>query len=176
MVKHHTHLLRKLREKGWSDEELEYALHILSQSQDKKTRIHKIIDKIIPWFLFTTIFIGNLLIIFTTVPLLVFMPNLVLYGILSMLGFCFGFLFEIVIRDLKHILLIHHRFVMHILLPFIAIVGGGIVLYISNSIIPHLAVFNRHPFVLAGVYIFSFILPFILAKYLYLSLHKNKVV
>ncbi len=176
MVKHHTHLLKKLREKGWSDKELEYALDVMSQSHTHKSSLQKFVDAIMPWFLFIAIASGNILVMFAIIPLLVFMPNIVLYGLLAILGFCFGFLFEVIIKDLKHTFLIHHHLIMHILLPIIAVIGGGFVFLLSNMALPHLIVFERLPFFLAAVYIFFFILPTLLSRFFIYEHYKDDVV
>ncbi|MFT4312929.1 MAG: hypothetical protein ACMXYA_00830 [Candidatus Woesearchaeota archaeon] len=165
MVKHHTHLLEKLRKKGWTEKELEYALYVMSQSHSHKSRKHKFLDAIMPWFLFISILAGNFIIMFTVVPLLVFMPNFVIYVILSLLGFCFGFLYEIIIRDLEHAWFIHHKIALHIIIPFIALIGGGFIFIISYAVLPQLMVFPRPSFVFATIYILSFITPLLLAKF-----------
>jgi len=166
MVKHHTHLARKLRAKGWTEDELAYAHQTMRDSHHKKSRLNVFLDDTVHWFLFALIVLGNTAVMFSIVPLLVFMPNPAIYGLLLLLGFCFGLLIDLISQDLYHIFQGHHKYIFFVLLPFVTVVFGGIMFFISIQQIPNVFRVTRSPFLYALIYVFAFLLPILGKKIL----------
>jgi len=160
--KHHLHLLKRMRKKGWSEKELSRAHSVLIGSHHKKTKPHKFLDYFIIWFSFVAIIVANLVAMFSLTPLLVFFPNSAMYFMLLVLGGTFGYLFTIVFDDVQHLLNGHQHYFMLILVPYFAIVGAILIMGVAADILPHLSETVRKPWLMGTLYVLAFMIPYIL--------------
>jgi hypothetical protein len=167
--KHHVELLKKMRQKGWSEEELTRAHSVFSKSEQTKSTRHKFLDKLVLWGAFVIMFAGNTVALIALMPFFVIFPNTIIYVVAALIGLCFGFLYELILRDVQHTFHGHHHALAFILLPYLAIVGAIIILGYANAHLPNLFHYERHPILIGFIYVIGFLIPYIVMVY------KNKL-
>lgn len=165
-MKHHLHLLSKMKERGWGDRELDYARHVMISAQKERTPLRFFMDSTLLWVFLVIIAIGNLFAISLIIPLLVLFPNPAIYGILMLLGVCFGLLTQAILHDVEHLFSGHHMYIMYVLIPFLAASGGLMVLTYAYTHLPNLFFLERSPLKMSIIYTFFFILPLAISKYI----------
>ena len=82
------------------------------------------------------------------------------------MGIVFGILFELVIRSIEHLEKQHHQ-LLAILIPLIALANAFAISKISNNLGLTLGFANVHnPISIAAVYAASFVLPYIVYRFI----------
>jgi len=170
-MRHHLHLISKMKERGWEERELDYARNIMAKANTERSPWRKILDQSLLWLFLIIIGVGNLFIIASIMPLLVLFPNPAIYGILMLLGIVVGMLAEIVLRDIEHLFSGHHLYILYVLVPFIAASGGLVVLTYAQEHLPNFFFLDRDPFKMSIIYTIFFILPLAISKFI----HRKKV-
>lgn len=163
-MRHHLHLISKMRERGWKDEELDYARHVMSNAHVEKSQTSHLLDTTLLWFFLIVISLGNIFIITAIMPLLVLFPNPAIYGVLILLGTCFGILTKVVLKDIEHLFTGHHLYILYVLIPFIAATGGLVVLTYAQAHLPNIFFLYRSPLKMSIIYTIFFIAPLAISK------------
>lgn len=163
-MKHHHHLLKKMAEKGWSEEELRHANGVWEAKKHEKHFAINYLDFIIHWIFFVIIVAGNMVVSAVVVPLLVIFPNPGIYAVLLVLGVMFGLLVEQVIKHIDHQLGPHHHFILGIIIPFIAVVSLFLIITYSMGELPNIFDVTRHPWTMGFIYAVAFVLPYAIGK------------
>ena len=164
MKPHHHHLIERMAHRGWPEEELERAYRIF---EDHKHDHHFFLNKIdaaIHWLLFILIIVGNIFMAAAVVPLMTIFPNPGIYAVLIALGMSFGFLCEIVVKHIDHLLGIHHHVMLGLLIPILAAVSVFFVLGYADSVLPNVFDVERNPSVFGIIYGLSFVFPYGISK------------
>jgi len=164
-MRHHLHLISQMRDRGWDDKELDYARHVMSSAHTQRTSFLRFFDSSLLWAFLIIVAIGNILAIATIMPLLILFSNQAIYGILILIGVCFGLLVELILRDIEHLFSGHHLFIMYVLIPFIAASGGLIVLTYAQLHLPNVFLLERNPLKMSIVYTIFFIAPLAISKF-----------
>jgi len=107
----HQKLLRKMKKRGWTSEEIEHASIVFQQHELKHHIIHPFYDKILHWIIFLSILIGNFLIFTFSIPIIILFEDWFGYFLISLIAFSVGILFELIINNFNHLKLRHHLFI-----------------------------------------------------------------
>src|SRR3989338_4234439 len=85
----------------WTKSEVERAVRILKESEDKKPKGIKILDKSVYWIVLIVVVLGNMAVSIMLIPILLALRSFMLYLVIAVLGISFGFLFDMLIRDMN---------------------------------------------------------------------------
>lgn len=159
-----------MTEKRWDKQEIEKAVRILKEAENKKTGWIKALDKSVYWVFLIVAILGNIAVSVMLIPILLVLRSFMLYFVIAVLGASFGFFFDLLIRDMEHLEKRHHV-IAGFFVPMIAVVNMAIVTVITNRLEITLKLNNdQHSLLLVGfVYATAFILP-----YLYYNFVKKK--
>ncbi|HLD39957.1 MAG TPA: hypothetical protein VJB13_02345 [Candidatus Nanoarchaeia archaeon] len=148
----------ELLQKGWREEELRKADAILEQS----TKRDVFFSKIVFWSALVVIVFANLLISVILIPFLLALYDWALYGIVTILALCIGFLYNFLITDIGLLETAHHR-LASIIVPLIGMGNVIIMVLVSNRFIESVHLNNQphSPWVTAAVFGVAFILPYV---------------
>ncbi|PLW80621.1 hypothetical protein C0585_01735 [Candidatus Woesearchaeota archaeon] len=155
-------LHKKLKDKGWTEEEIEHALEKMLKS--KKSPLILLLDKVAYWVALFILIFGNFLISVFLIPFLVITKGFVLYFILFVFAFIFGLLYDLLIRDIDK-LDMDHKIMAGIFIPALALINIYIIVGVSNHVIE---IFDQgsynNPLSISFVYVVSFIIPYIYSE------------
>lgn len=158
-------LIKRLEKRGWNKKEITKAVGIIKNVKKNKPRGTIFLEKRIYWILLIVVIAANFAISVTLIPILIVLKGMFLYFVIGILGIVFGLLFELVIRSIEHLEKRHHL-ILAILIPIIALVNIFIISKISNDLTRTLSLTNFHnPIVISLVYAVSFILPYIIYRF-----------
>jgi len=156
-------LAERLKEKGWSDEEIARVIQTINES-DKNSP--KNMHVILYWVSIILAIIGNFIICISLIPIFLVLSTLPLYLILGVVGLSFGALFNILIKDLGHVDPKHH-IVGGIFLPVLAVIVMYVTVKLTNSLaLKSNGVFPLHNVIFIPIiYVIFFMSPFLLTYY-----------
>ena len=158
-------LVGRLEKRGWSNKEISRAVKIIQNAKRNKTKENLFLEKRIYWILLMVIIVANFSISIALIPLLIAFKGILLYFLIIILGITFGLLFELVIRSIEHFERKHH-IILAFLIPLIALMNAFIISKMSNVVISQFGLGNFHePFVIGLVYAASFVLPYIVYRF-----------
>ncbi len=150
----------ELQEKGWSEKEIKEAEALVEE--DRKHDSHY--AKILFWSALLVIIVGNFIVSIVLVPFLLVLNSYILFALVIILGGTIGFLYNFLITDIGHLEKKHHVFA-GIVIPLVAVLNLGVVVYATNRFISQLEVANQHnPWVVSIVFATAVILPAIIDK------------
>lgn len=157
----------KLREKGWSEADIQKTVSIVQKGQEKKYTSTRIIDKIVYWSALFVAIIGNMVISITLVPFLISFEGAYLYMVIAVLGFCFGIFFDLLIRDIEK-LQTRHYVIAGLFIPAIAFINMMYMTNFANQLIERLKVNTapHNPYYTVTFYTASFIIPYLVNKFI----------
>jgi len=178
-------LHERMREKGWSEEEIQKTMNIMHSHEkvEKHIGMKKEMNLIIYWSVLLVLTVCNFLISVVLIPMLLILKPGWMELIVIIIGFVLGLLFNHLLWDIEHIEKKHH-FAAAIFMPLIAIINMFIIVNIANSIEEQVqnisgVPFGVHenPFIISLLYIGAFIAPyaFSMIKYEIKSVKKIKV-
>lgn len=160
-------LIERLQKRGWSKKEVDKAVGIIRNAKQNKTRDNIFLEKRIYWVLLVLVAAANFAISVALMPVLVTLRGALLYFVIFVLGIVFGLLFELVIRSIEHLEKRHHLF-LAILIPLIALASIFVISRTSNDLTVMLGFKNMHnPVIVAVVYAASFVLPYIIYRFVF---------
>ncbi|MBW2964845.1 hypothetical protein KY363_05290 [Candidatus Woesearchaeota archaeon] len=160
-------LRHRLIEKGWSEEEIEKTMNILysKENMEKHAEFQSATHPIIYWVGLIIAIIGNLLIAVTLIPFLMILNSLQLYIILGIVGFVFGQLFNVLIKDIEHVDEKHHL-VAGVFIPAIALITVYVMTSVANKFNTIIGNENPHnAVILSGLYLVCFSAPYFFYKF-----------
>lgn len=157
------HPLKKeeLLKKGWAAEEIKKAEDIL-----EKTELHDIFfSKITFWSALVVIIFANLLISLVLIPFLIVLNSWILYSTIAILALIIGFLYDLLITDIK-ILERKHHILAGITVPLLALINITIMVLVSNKFIADLNLQNQphNPWLLGLVFAIALITPYLINR------------
>lgn len=158
-------IVEKLKEKGWSEEEIERTAKIFEEAPAKKSSRLIMLDKTVYWAGLFLAIIGNFVISVLLIPFLIVLKSFYLYIALIFLGVTFGWVFSLLLKDIEEIKAGQH-IVAWIFIPTIAIINIYVITNLSNLIATLMemrASIHGAPLV-SVVYVFSFMLPYSISK------------
>jgi hypothetical protein len=121
------HLTKKMRKKGWSEEELEHLNLTLAEHKDHHQVLHPTYDKLHHWILLLSLIFANVAGFLLLLPMVVLFTEWA-YFITAIFAIALGFVLDTVIRTASHLEHHHHIFIA-LIIPMISIVSIFILTY-----------------------------------------------
>lgn len=154
-------LRQRLRQKGWSEEDIEKTVSIVEAAAGKKTSLARFSESVVYWVALLLMIVGNFFMSVLLIPLqLVFSAGFV-YVAVALLGFSFGIIFTAILWEIEN--LGAKRYIIEwIFIPAIALINVYIMVVLSNhiaSLIKDIAAVHNAT-IIAASYVVSFILPY----------------
>ena len=153
-----------LKEKGWSEEEIEKALQIMhaEEKQQKHIHIKKDMNRTIYWTVLLALTIGNFLISIIMIPFLLVLETFQVEVIVTVIGLVFGSLFSLIIRDIEHIEPKHHL-AAAVFIPAIAIINIFVMVSVANTFSLRMDFdTTKNPVIVSIFYVGAFLVPYII--------------
>lgn len=143
------------------DEHIHTTFSRLSHiSRERKIEYEGMTPKIVYWTSLIVLLVCNFVMSVTLIPFILVLSGFKFYLLVALLGFVFGFLFNIIINDIEHIEAKHHVFAV-VFIPFVAIINIWIMVGVSNKIASMLNILKYEDPLLPGMlYTIVFILPY----------------
>lgn len=156
---------KKLLEKGWKKSDINKTLKIIETAKANKHPHIKILDKSIYWISLIITIIGNIMVSFLLIPLLLVLKSFYLYIMVATIAISFGLLFELLIRSMDHLETKHHLF-LSLLIPPILVINVIIVVSMSNKFNETINIQNTNsPLIIGIVYAITFMLPYLIYNF-----------
>ncbi|MBW2981654.1 hypothetical protein KY343_02125 [Candidatus Woesearchaeota archaeon] len=155
--------IRKLKEKGWSEEDIRKTEEIIERRRrEDKSRTFISMNRVLYWSAIVVIVLGNFIISIFLIPFLLVLKKLSLDIIIVTIAFAFGLLFNLLITDIEHVEKKHHLFAL-IMIPLIALINFVIMVNVANSLgkAMNLSFVRENPYFISLLYIVAFILPYL---------------
>ncbi len=150
----------RLEQKGWTDDEIDKALSILKEAEERSHPRINLLNKSVYWFALVLMIIGTIAFSLMILPLLMTVNNAVLYFILVIFGFTFGMMMSVLVRDIESLEKFHHMMVFSVV-PVVGIVNFLIVVSLANNnFVADTFQVHHSPLLLALLYLVSFITPY----------------
>jgi len=148
-----------LKKRGWDSHYIARTLAILKKSEKKRL----VVDSVLFWVMLVLILLGNMIILVSVLPVMIQMPLWVVIVVLSVIGLCFGFLIDSVIRDIN--LTAGHYLLAGFIIPLIATINMFFVINIADFVARKIGVIIRiNPLLVVALYILFFSSPHIIYK------------
>ena len=162
-----------LMKKGWSKEEIKKAEGIIAarKSQDKsRSTIH--FDRVLFWSVLFVMVIGNFLVAFVLIPLMLVMTKLAMSFFVIVIGLAVGLLFNFLVWDIGEHLTKKHHLLAATIIPILAVINLYAIVKISNSInaVFGITAVREDPLLISALYIIAFLAP-----YLFTLFYKKKI-
>ncbi len=132
-------------------------------------------DAIVYWILILVAIVGNMIIAVLLVPFLLAFRNAPLYVTIALLAIFFGYIFDILLRDLEttgkdHLL-------AWLFIPILAVINVFYMVTFANYLTAalHLPSAIHSPFLISSLYVVAYTFPYIFHNIL-LGLRKNEAV
>ncbi len=159
-------LKHRLLEKGWTEDEIAKTMHLLYSDEKREKHAHYVASThpMIYWVGLFVAIIGNFILTVALLPFLMILNSVQLYVILGIVGFVFGYLFHVILKDIEHVDQRHH-IAAGIFTPAIALVIVFFMTTVSNRFNDVINNPNPHnPWILSIVYLVSFSAPYVIYK------------
>jgi len=155
-------LASRLREKGWTQKEIDHALAIIDESKKHKPKITIILDKLVYWVALILAVIGNIILSVVLIPFLLVLNNIQLYIFVVILASSFGLLFSQLLKDIEGLDKKHH-IIAGIFIPALALINVYVMVNLANHLdkIFKLSKGLHNPILISIVYVVFFIFPYI---------------
>jgi hypothetical protein len=158
-------LRQKLLKKGWTEEEISYTDEVIRSSDMSKSSMLLKFEKVVYWLALMIAIFGNMIISVVLIPFFLLLHAGLLYMIVIMLGAGFGFLYDILIRDIED-LAGREMILENVFLPSLALINVGFMTYFGNILAQAWNLSNVHnPFLVGLIYAISFIGPWLVKSY-----------
>ncbi len=155
-------LEQKLREKGWSDADIQHALSVLGEGSNV-AEINVYANKINPvvyWTALVMAIAGNIFIAVLLIPFLLFLQSTQLFLLMIVLGISFGLLFNFILKDIELVDPSHH-IIAEVFIPALGIITIFIMITIANQLSFRVDnPIHQNPVLVSVIYIAAFILPY----------------
>ncbi len=155
----------RLRQKGWTREEIAQTLDILKRSRERRSWLMMMLNKLIFWGALILLIFGNMIISVVLLPFMLIAPPILLYPGLFIIGVTFGSLYTIVIHDIGKIE-DTPKIMPELFIPAIALINVYIITVLSNqlALILNLKPGVHTPIFVAVAYVSGFVVPLLYSK------------
>jgi len=155
-------LASRLKEKGWTQKEINKALRIIEGSKKKKSKTILLFDKMVYWLALMLAIVGNIILSVVLIPFLLALENVYLYFVIIVIAFSFGLLFSILLKDIDGLDKRHHV-IAGIFLPCLALINVYVMVNLANYLdkVFKTAAAPHSPLLISVVYVAFFIVPYI---------------
>jgi len=149
-----------LRKKGWTSEEIAHVNVRFRKFEKKKSLLMKVLENVLYWIFLLFTLATNILVSYALIPILLLIHSSIVYLIIGFIAFAFGILFSIVIKDIEHLSRMKHA-IFSFLVCTISLFNFGIVIKQANMISVQLSSYEHNSLLIAIVYVFFFMLPYV---------------
>lgn len=158
-------LRSELIRKGWTIDEIEASIEIMSRAPQAKSRLVRVLDKIIFWINLVLAIVGNFVVSVVMIPFMLFIPSLYLYPALIVVGLTFGALYDMIVFDIERIEEAPKIFVGPFLLG-IALINSYIITALNNLLASRIGFLQglHAPLLVAIVYTVGFMAPYVYTR------------
>jgi len=157
-------LATRLKERGWTDEEVSNAMEIMYGKKKDYNKVRKS-NELLYWSLLVLSIIGNFIVCVSIIPIMLVMDTAPLLLIILLVGLSFGSLFTIVIKEIEDVDDKSHV-IGSLFLPSLAIIIMYVVTKLVNTLSLQTPLFQKQNIILIPlVYVISFISPYIFSLY-----------
>lgn len=160
-------LKERLKNKGWSDDDINHAMDIIAKAQTKKSEKIRFLDSITYWVVLVVALIGNFIISIILIPFMLAMQGIRLIFIIGVIGFAFGAFFDLIISDLRNVQN-KQVIIAGVFLPLLALINVSLMVEFANYLQETLKLVNaqHNPWVISMVYVFAFIMPHFIKSFI----------
>jgi uncharacterized membrane protein len=159
----HKKITHKLRKRGWKEQHIARTLDILENAEKKKQPLVRVLDNLLYWLALFLVLAVNIVIFIGILPVIVEVPQWLVILIVSVMGLCFGFFMDIILRDIN--LTRKHYVFAGFLISLIAIATVFVVMEIAKYIAREIGIIIKtNPLLMVFFYILGFSLPHMLFK------------
>jgi hypothetical protein len=159
-------LRERLVEKGWAEDEIKKTESMVygEGKQEKHIGFKEEMNKIVYWTTLLVLTIANFLISLVLIPFLLVMKPYQLGIIVGLLGFMFGLMFNLIVRDIEHIETKHHV-AAAVFIPTLALINMFVMVSISNNLSTRLSLqIHENPWLISVIYVAAFLVPYIYSE------------
>lgn len=156
-------LSQRLLKKGWSQEEIDYTMKLYDSAEENKSKSMKIFEDILYWLAIIIAIAGNMVIAVVLIPFMLMLNTFLLYLTVVFLGLGFGFLYDLLIRDLEKVTG-KEMIVESVFIPALALISVGFMSYFGNMLAAAWNLSVQNPVIVGIVYAAAFIAPWILMR------------
>ena len=163
----------RLLKKGWSKEEVKKAEEIIAgRVVEDKSRSTAQANRILFWSVLFVMIIGNALIAFVLIPLLLVMTKLAMSFFVIVIGFAVGLLFNFLVWDIEEHLTKKHHLLATTIIPILAIINLYAIVKVSNAlnVVFEITAERGDPLTISALYVIAFLIP-----YLFTLFYKKKI-
>ena len=157
----------RLKEKGWSQEEINKAANILHGSEDPgKIYFSKKMNPILYWLVLILAIVASMVISVVLIPFMLAVESTIgLYSIIALLALSFGFFFRLLLTEIEYVDPKHHV-IAGVFIPALAIINIVIVINVTTVIdkIFFGARFSQNVVAIGIIYVVSFVAPYLITK------------
>lgn len=157
-------LQQRLKEKGWSDEEIQKAISIM-RSEDKKGKAPYTgqLNPVLYWMSLIVAIIGNLFVALVLIPFFLVL-TWQLYVMIAVIALAFGAMFNWLINTLEHVDPAHHV-IAGIFIPAFAIITVYVMVNIANDLTTIFkSSIQQNPIAVSVFYVVFFMIPYLFTK------------
>ncbi|MBD3354759.1 hypothetical protein GF361_02115 [Candidatus Woesearchaeota archaeon] len=154
----------ELMKKGWSKEEIKNAEDIIEDRKlHDKSRSMLRLDRILFWGILFMMAVGNALVAFILIPLLLVFNKLVMNLFVIVIGFSIGVLFNFLIWDIEEHLTRKHHLIAALSIPILALFNMYFIVKASNAIniLFDISEVKGDPVTVSALYAIAFLLPYL---------------
>jgi hypothetical protein len=152
---------QKLEDKGWETEDIDKAISVFEEDKEKRNDIITKLDRLVYWVAMIVAIAGNFIISIILIPFLVSITNKVaLYIIIFAISLSFGFLFNILLKDIEEIDYDHHL-IAGVFIPTLALINIFVITNVANHFLILFKIQTSHnPIIVGAIYVAAFVSPY----------------
>lgn len=135
--------------------------NLYEEKQIRHLKYEKSTRRIVYWTVILVLTISNFIVAIVLIPFLLVISTVKFFILVAALGLIFGFLFDLLIRDIEHLETRHHVFAV-IFIPLVSIVNLFLMVGAANRLVDILKIGHyEDPILTSLIYIVAFMLPYI---------------
>jgi len=150
----------KLREKGWSEEDIKHAKDVISQAEEKKHPKIKFLEKTIEWIILITVVLASIVGAWLIKPLLFILTQTQALIAIAITGTAYGLFASVIIKQIEQIETHHHLIILSTV-PIISIITSVVITKQVQTVIDAANMGLEHnPYWLGIVYAIFSLIPY----------------
>ena len=157
---------KAIEEKPWAPEEKARVLDIIERGRRQKPRRVRIADELAYWMFLLLAIVGNFVLSVILVPFMLILSGFYLFGLLFLLGFAFGLLINVILKEIQKIEVKQHVIPI-LLIVALALINIYIIARFTNKLelLLQLPTPAHNPLLVSATYVIAFTLPYLYSEY-----------
>ncbi|MBW2973226.1 hypothetical protein KY346_02440 [Candidatus Woesearchaeota archaeon] len=159
-------LRKAIEKKPWAPEEKARVLDIIERGRKQKPRRVRIADELAYWMFLLLAIVGNFVLSVILVPFMLILSGFYLFGLLFLLGFAFGLLINVILKEIQKIEVKQH-IIPILLIVALALINIYIIARFTNKLelLLQLPTPAHNPLLVSATYVIAFTLPYLYSEY-----------